>query len=291
MKILLLAPHPFFQNRGTPIAVRMLAETLSAAGHTIRLVTYPEGDDVQIENCTISRLPQLSWARGVKPGFSWKKLVYDVLLHREVKKILAEESFDVIHAVEESAFIAAHFGRIHMIPFVYDMDSSLSHQLGEKFFFLKPFQPLFRSLEKNLIRKAAGVIPVCRAIEELVLEYDPEALVGLLEDVSLLPPDDGSEPAEHTRLDLDEDKVYTMYVGNLESYQGIDLLLEAFVLAAEDTEKARLVIIGGADGDISSYQRRTEELGLTDRVRFVGRRPVSDLHHYLRQADILVSPR
>ncbi|MEN8188982.1 MAG: glycosyltransferase, partial [Thermodesulfobacteriota bacterium] len=47
----------------------------------------------------------------------------------------------------------------------------------------------------------------------------------------------------------------------------------------------------GADGDISSYQRRTDELGLTDRVRFVGRRPVSDLHHYLRQADILVSPR
>ncbi len=35
MKILLLAPHPFYQERGTPIAVRLLAETLAEDGHTI----------------------------------------------------------------------------------------------------------------------------------------------------------------------------------------------------------------------------------------------------------------
>ena len=36
-----------------------------------------------------------------------------------------------------------------------------------------------------------------------------------------------------------------MYVGNLESYQGIDLLLESFALACKKTERLDLVVIGG----------------------------------------------
>src|SRR5207248_2027651 len=34
MIILLLAPHPFFAQRGTPIAVRLVCEGLSRLGHT-----------------------------------------------------------------------------------------------------------------------------------------------------------------------------------------------------------------------------------------------------------------
>ncbi|MBT7065178.1 MAG: glycosyltransferase, partial [Verrucomicrobia bacterium] len=48
MKILLLAPHPFYQERGTPIAVRLLAETLAADGHHVDLLSYHEGDNVTI---------------------------------------------------------------------------------------------------------------------------------------------------------------------------------------------------------------------------------------------------
>ena len=33
MKILLVAPQPFYRERGTPIAVRVLAEQLCAFGH------------------------------------------------------------------------------------------------------------------------------------------------------------------------------------------------------------------------------------------------------------------
>ena len=40
MKILLIAPHPFFQERGTPIAVKLLIETLSEFGHSIDLLTF-----------------------------------------------------------------------------------------------------------------------------------------------------------------------------------------------------------------------------------------------------------
>lgn len=291
MKILVLAPHPFYQNRGTPIAVRMLLETLAAAGHQLTLLTYPEGEDIVLPSCRIIRLQQLSWVKGVKPGFSWKKLVYDYSLFFALGRLLKEEQFDLMHAVEESAFLAAFFGKKYRIPFVYDMDSSLSHQLGEKFLLLKPLLPIFRFLEKKVVVKAAGVIPVCKAIEELVMEYDPNVLCGRLEDVSLLPADDGKPIPEHARLDLEEGTVTLLYIGNLEKYQGIDLLLDAFVLAGQQVKELRLCIIGGSDDDIESYRQKAKGQGIAGKVQFVGRRPVADLHHYLHQANILVSPR
>ncbi len=82
-----------------------------------------------------------------------------------------------------------------------------------------------------------------------------------------------------------------MYVGNLERYQGIDLLLDSFKLALSQVEAAHLVIIGGAEEHIHHYQQRSQQLGLSNHVHFVGKRPVEHLAQYLEQADIVVSPR
>ncbi|MBA3759726.1 MAG: glycosyl transferase family 1, partial [Gemmatimonadales bacterium] len=53
MRILVLAPHPFFQARGTPLAVKTVLEFLSARGHQIDVLTFHEGEDVEIANCRI----------------------------------------------------------------------------------------------------------------------------------------------------------------------------------------------------------------------------------------------
>ena len=82
-----------------------------------------------------------------------------------------------------------------------------------------------------------------------------------------------------------------MYVGNLEIYQGIDLMLESFAMAIWSSPLADLVIVGGAAGDISHYERVTLGLGVEDKVHFVGPRPVKELGNLLSEADILISPR
>ena len=82
-----------------------------------------------------------------------------------------------------------------------------------------------------------------------------------------------------------------MYVGNLEPYQGIDLLLESFSLALMKRVKADLVIIGGEPSDIQTYLCKSQSLQIENRVHWLGPRPVKDLPSYLSQADILVSPR
>lgn len=82
-----------------------------------------------------------------------------------------------------------------------------------------------------------------------------------------------------------------MYVGNLETYQGIDLLLESFALALQKNSQADLVIIGGEATDIAKYTRQAQNFNIDTRVHFLGPKPVNHLAMYLAQADILVSPR
>ena len=60
MRILLLAPHPFFQNRGTPIDVLLVLKVLVERENThVDLVVYNEGEDVELPNLKTYRTPSL----------------------------------------------------------------------------------------------------------------------------------------------------------------------------------------------------------------------------------------
>jgi glycosyltransferase involved in cell wall biosynthesis len=288
LKILLLAPCPFYQNRGTPIAIHLAARVLGEAGHQIHILTYPEGETLSVPNVSISRIPALPGIKNIKPGPSWKKLIYDVVMCFALIGVVRKKRFDVIHAVEESAFMALVLKKIVRLPFVYDLDSSLHQQLGEKYGFLKPLTAILHWLEKKVIRESAGAIAVCRALEDEVLQCAPEKLVCRLEDISLLSDTDGETSLSAPKT---WEEPVIMYVGNLEKYQGIDLLLRAFQQALPRSGAARLVVIGGAEPDIKHYRKRGEELGLTGRVDFLGPKPLAELPNWLGQATILVSPR
>jgi glycosyltransferase involved in cell wall biosynthesis len=293
MKLLVLAPHPFFQNRGTPIAVKMLLEALSSFGHEITLITFPEGEDIAIPGCRIIRLSQLRFVKNIRPGFSWKKIVYDFLLFFKIKEVLQQQKFDLIHAVEESAFLAYYFSRQEKIPYVYDMDSSLPQQLCEKAFFLRPMLPLLKILEKKIVLGSIGILPVCKAIEDVVVSYATDHLVQRLEDVTLLPPvlKNAKRVTDTTAGSAEHPVIQVMYVGNLEKYQGIDLLLDAFAHVIKQRSNVELVIIGGAAEDVRHYSQKSVSMGIGSHVIFKGPRPVERLSEYLAQADILVSPR
>jgi glycosyltransferase involved in cell wall biosynthesis len=90
---------------------------------------------------------------------------------------------------------------------------------------------------------------------------------------------------------LEIDSLRVMYVGNLEAYQGIDLLLQSFQLVMKKTTLPELIIIGGHPADILKYQKETHQLGISPKVHFWGPRPLEALGQYLAAADILVSPR
>jgi len=292
MKVLLLAPHPFYQERGTPIAVHLLLETLSARGVAVDLLTFHEGEDRTYAGpgrVRIIRIPAPPACRNIRPGFSRKKLQADWALYREAKRLLRENRYDVLHAVEESAFMARRLGRMHGIPFIYDMDSCLSRQILDKMPFMRPLGGLMRALERPLMRDAAAVAAVCDDLADLARREGAEKIV-LLRDVPLLDLGDAGAPVEDLRESLGIEGVLLLYVGNLESYQGVGLLLEAFARLPEGTE-AHVVVIGGVPAHVEQFRRMAERLGISKRTHFPGPRPLSGLAGYCAQADVLLSPR
>lgn len=286
MKILLLAPHPFFQERGTPIAVRLLASVLAEQGHGVEMLCYHEGQEVEMAGVVVHRITPPAWVRGVPPGPSWQKLVCDVYMWPAAKRLAAGGRFDLVHAVEEAAFMARRLKKLYGLPYVYDMDSCMSAQIADKFPVARPLARLWERWEAGAVQGSAGVVAVCQSLVEVAQGHDAGVPVCRLEDVSLL--EQPGEPPDE-RLNLDGPVV--MYVGNLESYQGIDLLLEGFARAGREHPSAHLVVIGGSEKDVAKYQAQVRAMGLRGRAHFLGPRPPAHLGHYLAQADILVSPR
>jgi glycosyltransferase involved in cell wall biosynthesis len=290
VRILLLAPQPFFQARGTPIAVRLVLDFLTGRGHKVDVLTYHEGSDVEIPNCRIVRIPRLPGIRNIRPGFSLKKVLCDLVMLFGCARMMHRTRYDLVHAVEESAFIAAALQPFSGVPYVYDMDSSLAEQLIDAYPPLTLVGPILRRCEAVAVRRSAGVLTVCAALEDIAQGHGPSAPVGRVEDTTLLVPGNGVEGARHLPPETVGAPV-AMYVGNLERYQGIDLLLEGFRHTLAQMERASLVIVGGGRDDIEHYGRRASALGIGQAVHFLGPKPVSQLADLLREADVLVSPR
>jgi len=288
VKILLVAPQPFYQERGTPIAVKLLAETLCGAAHEVDLLTLHEGDDIEVPGLRLLRISRPPFVRDVPIGFSWKKLVCDAYLTAKMAALVRANDYRVIHAVEESVFPAAAMTLSGRRKLVYDMDSVMADQLIEKWGALRLLGPLFRAVEGWAVRRADVILPVCEHISGRARSYGPRGRVCVLEDVPLPGGEDDGE-ADDLRGLFGIDRRFGLYVGNLETYQGIDLLLEGVARAGE--ESPPVVIVGGDERSVERYRGKARELGVGERVHFAGSRPVTQLEAYLRQADFLISPR
>ncbi|MBL7076012.1 MAG: glycosyltransferase family 4 protein [Kiritimatiellae bacterium] len=290
MKILLLAPHPFYQERGTPIAVRLLAETLAEDGHTVDLLCYHEGDDIEIHpRVTVHRSPAPPGVHGIKPGFTVKKLFCDAWMAPAAMRMARQRQYDVVHAVEESVFMAMRIRKRTGLPYVFDMDSSMPRQIVEKLPWMRPVLGSMCALERRAIRHAAAVVPVCDYLADIARESGARE-IAILRDVPM-----GAEPdaaTDVTSLDLPQlEGPLFLYVGNLERYQGIDLMIEAFTRHCSCGGAGSLLIVGGAAGDVEAYRKKALQLDSAGRIVLAGPRPVAQLPLLLKQADILVSPR
>ncbi|MCI5158656.1 MAG: glycosyltransferase, partial [Candidatus Electrothrix sp. AUS1_2] len=82
-----------------------------------------------------------------------------------------------------------------------------------------------------------------------------------------------------------------MYVGNMQAYQGVELMIQAFARIAPAYPQAVLVLVGGSPEDIKEQRHRAQALGTGNQVIFAGPAPVEALGRVLTYADILVSPR
>lgn len=92
IKILMIAPQPFFEDRGTPISVLGRLKALSDLGYTVDLLTYPIGADVSMPGLTIYRTMGLPFIDKVRIGPSLKKALLDIFLLAKAFRMLQKKA-------------------------------------------------------------------------------------------------------------------------------------------------------------------------------------------------------
>jgi glycosyltransferase involved in cell wall biosynthesis len=290
LRILFLAPQPFFEVRGTPLAVLAMVRALIGLGHRVDLLTFPQGDPVDVPGLTHRRSLRLPVGR-VRAGPSLAKMALDVPFLGEAVWRMATGGYDVVHAVEEAAHLAAPFARLLGLPLVADVDSSIPDQLRYSGFAARG--PLLRAaevLERFALRRAAVVVTVCRSLTEGVRAQAPDVPVFQVEDPPLVDASDPPAPeaveALRRELGLGGAPV-VLYSGNLEPYQGVDLLVDA----AARVPEARFLFMGGEPAQIEVLRARAATAGVGGGCVFAGPRPPSTLPLFLALSDVLASPR
>src|SRR5690606_14357449 len=106
-RVLMVTPQPFFEERGTPIAVAMTAKALVESGYAVDVLAFPVGTDPQIEGVRIERCANPFGFRQIRVGFSLRKALLDLSLLRSLGRLLSPRMYSVVHAVEEAAWLAA----------------------------------------------------------------------------------------------------------------------------------------------------------------------------------------
>jgi glycosyltransferase involved in cell wall biosynthesis len=291
-RVLVVAPQPFYSERGTPIAVRYVLEALSELGLETDVLTFPLGCDIEISGMRLIRIADPLRTRSVPVGFSLRKLIFDGFMLASLARLVRRRDYVCVHAVEEGALLALLARGRRRVPLIYDMASSLPEQLSQKpLFRFAPLQALFNRIEGYMLRHASVV--VCSAgLADHVRALAPEALLREWRFPSTSRDTTPTELADLRReLDLAEDAPVVLYTGNFAEYQGIGLLFDAMPKVLQQMPGASFVLVGAANQTEidAAYGRLTASVRAG--VRCIERQSRERIATFIALAGVLISPR
>lgn len=295
LRILMLAPHVFFQPRGTPLSVSYRAKALGEAGHQVDVLTYHLGQPFPSKNVTVIRAWKVPFINTLKPGPSTPKIFLDISLFKKMLWRIATRKYDLIYTHEEAAFFGALmrflFGKRH----AYDMHSTMPNQLADwEYSTSRLLRWLFELMERFIVRNSDVVVPICSNLEEIVRKIKPDANIVTVENTAVLadePKPSAKRVAELRKQHHLTGKKVILYTGTFLKIQGLDLLINAAPAVVKKSPNAVFLLVGGTPEEIAAMQRRVDALGIAKNVLLLPQHPQTDMPSFYELADILVSPR
>jgi glycosyltransferase involved in cell wall biosynthesis len=142
---------------------------------------------------------------------------------------------------------------------------------------------LLRRLSDKTLRRADRVFVLSRQAWELI---DPRLLEGKTELIPMAPPT--PPPISSVRLPAEP---FFLVVGDLLRYKGVEVVLDALSLIVP--RERPLVLVVGTMSDrpyVRMLERRREQLGLGERVRFLGAAPHEEVLALLRDSMACLMP-
>lgn len=204
---------------------------------------------------------------------------------------------DVLHAHSPvlNAYPALHVGRKLGVPVVYEIrafweDAAVDHgtqkEDGARY-------RLTRWLETRAVREADQVVTICdglrrdlaaRGIEPGKIHIVPNAV-----DIAHFSLRQPADSALRESLGLTDCRVIG-FLGSFYAYEGLDMLIAALPRILSGDPRARLLLVGGGPQE-SNLKTQARNLGVADKVVFVGRVPHAEVGRYYDLVDLLAYPR
>ena len=299
MRVLAVAPQPFFSSRGTPLSVYYRTLVMAEQGAEVDVLTYGVGKEIDVRGVRVLRIPRIRILEPVPIGPSWRKLLLDVLMVLWTIGLLLRNRYQAVDAHEEAVFWCRFLKPVFRFKLIYDMHSSLPQQLTN-FEFTKSRLLIgaFRWLEDTSLATADIVIAVCPDLRDYALKVGTApAKVHLIEnsifeDVRVrVPSSAAGNGAVQEPVRFGPGQRVILYAGTFEVYQGVELLVEAFARVSRELPEARLLLVGGSAAQVRKVEALVHFHGLGDRCVLTGHLPRRAAADYTRSADVLVSPR
>ncbi len=294
MHILMIAPEPFFEPRGTPFSEFHRIRALGDLGHTVDLVTYPFGRDVSLPGLRVFRCARPPFLSRVKIGPSLAKIPLDFALAITAWRRARKGGFDVIHSHEEGAAIGLLLAWLFKRPHVYDMHSSLPQQLSNfSFSRSRVLKALFQAFERLAIRRSRVVIVICPQLADTVKAVDAGADPVLIENApgAGYTPVAGEGARVRAEFGVGREIPLVVYTGTFEAYQGLALLFRAAAQVQAERPDVRFLLAGGRPEQVEKARAKARRAGVEAVTIFAGERPAEEIPLFLDAADVLVSPR
>ncbi len=315
MKILFLSGHyPPATSGGGEISTHLIAQGLAAAGHDLHVVT--EGTVPEIENINDVAVMRLPLSFTAKPLLEQR---HARRIAKGLKASVDSSQFDIIHAhdfrtivvLAEWEAISTKTGWPKTVITIRDY-AQIS---GDTNYLLRdgsiPDQPLSWSanLRSNRIAEASLWRKPFRAWQYLFnLPYRyrtfslfknqifiSEALrkeIGQHRDLSNINTAVIYNPVapEYIEKPLREGKPHeVLYVGRVEMYKGVGLLLGAWQNVMQNVRDAHLTLVGrGAQKH--QYEQLVDSLRMSRNVTFIDHVPYEKMIDYYDESSIVVSP-
>lgn len=299
MKILVIAPSPFFSDRGTHIRILEEAYALEKRGHDITIATYHIGKDLpqnlqsKIDVRRIRRW--LFWYKKLEAGADWQKILLDLLLVKKVFFLARIQRPDIIHGhLHEGVLIGWLVQKLlfwRNMKLVADFHGSLTKEmLSHGYLSIPPLRSLFQVLERwinNLGDRA--VASSWDNAEEINLMRTKNKVTVLPDGTRLRMFENIPSKADlRQKYDIPQEAVVVTYTGALIPNKGIHHFFEAIPLLANENPRVHFCIAGFPADQITDY---LETKVFQERVTLVSPLPYYDLPEILLLSDIAIDPK
>ncbi len=272
MKIGLVSPYDYAYPGGVMAHIFHLSQHLIKAGHEIKIIAPLSSPPAILDKGFI----RLGRSVPVPTGGSTARISLSVWLEPRIKRLLKEESFDVIHLHEPLA------------PVIPLLILHLSQAVNVGTFHAFHGSSRVYWLSKHMLRRSHERLDGRIAVSSPALGFVSKHFPG---DYRVIP--NGiefnrfSKPARPLR-DFQDGKLNILFVGRLEKRKGLRYLLGAYGKLKWKHPNTRLIVVGPGNPEPEAY-RFIAERNIED-VVLVGGVSYEDLPRYYQAADIYCSP-